>query len=83
MIKELKNEEIKIISGGNFNPVTVGSIVGTFVSGILFIASGSSMMLVGNRQNKINDKLRWCGLYFAIFGVSMLTGSIGLTFLSI
>ena len=83
MIKELRNEEIKIISGGNLNPVTVGIMAGLLASGILFIASGSSMMLVGNRQNKINDKLRWCGLYFAIFGVSMLTGSIGLTFLSI
>ena len=56
MIKELRNEEIKIISGGKFNPVTVGIIAGLFASGILFIASGSSMMLVGNRQNKINEK---------------------------
>ena len=83
MIKELKNEEIKIISGGNFNPVTVGIIAGLFASGILFIASGSSMMLIGNRQNKINEKLRWSGLCVTGFGMGALAGSIAVTIFSI
>ena len=83
MIKELKNEEVKIISGGDFDPAIVSIIGGLFVSGILFIASGSSMMLVGNRQNKINDKLRWCGLYVASFGMGALAGSIAVTIFSI
>ena len=83
MIKELRNEEIKIISGGKFNPVTVGIIAGLFASGILFIASGSLMMLVGSRKNKINDKLRHCGLCAFGFGISIAVGSIGGTILSI